>query len=69
MKDGAYLHEGTNKFRAVFLFTDIFGLNLVNSKLMADRFSKELGCDVWVPDLFGGEHTVSFIARVSCNPR
>ncbi|TCD65096.1 hypothetical protein EIP91_003070, partial [Steccherinum ochraceum] len=54
MKDGAYLHEGSDKSRAVFLFTDIFGLGLVNSKLMADRFSKELDCDVWVPDLFAG---------------
>ncbi|KAL1744446.1 dienelactone hydrolase [Schizophyllum fasciatum] len=38
--------------RAIVLLTDIFGLNLVNSKLMADRFSQELACDVWVPNLF-----------------
>ncbi|KAL1700903.1 Alpha/Beta hydrolase protein [Schizophyllum commune] len=37
---------------AIVLLTDIFGLNLVNSKIMADRFSQELGCDVWVPNLF-----------------
>ncbi|THH31165.1 hypothetical protein EUX98_g3022 [Antrodiella citrinella] len=54
MVDGAYLHEGSNKSRAVVLLTDIFGLPLVNCKIMADRFSKELDCDVWVPDLFDG---------------
>ena len=37
---------------AIVLLTDIFGLKLVNSKIMADRFSQELGCDVWVPNLF-----------------
>ena len=39
---------------AVVLITDIFGLPLVNCKIMADRFAKEVGCDVWVPDLFNG---------------
>ena len=54
MVDGAYLHEGSNKTRAVFLLTDIFGLPLVNCKLMADQMSKKLDCDVWVPDMFNG---------------
>lgn len=38
--------------RAIILLTDVFGLPLVNSRLLADKFSKELSCDVWIPDLF-----------------
>jgi carboxymethylenebutenolidase len=36
------------------VLTDAFGLALVNSKIIADKISKELACDVWVPDLFNG---------------
>ena len=56
MVDGAYFHagpEGAPK-RAVVLLTDIFGLPLVNCKLGADKISKRVGCDVWIPDLFAG---------------
>lgn len=61
MVDGAYLRAaptvegaadaGTPK-RAVVLLTDIFGLPLKNSKLVADEIARRVGCDVWVPDLF-----------------
>jgi len=56
MVDGAYLHESPSgsKTRAVIFLTDVFGLPLVNCKLMADQFSEKLDCDVWVPDLFNG---------------
>ncbi|KAH8104516.1 dienelactone hydrolase endo-1,3,1,4-beta-D-glucanase [Cristinia sonorae] len=54
MVDDAYLHEGSNKSRAIIFLTDIFGLPLVNCKIMADKLSKELDCDVWIPDLFAG---------------
>jgi carboxymethylenebutenolidase len=40
--------------RAIILLSDAFGLPLVNSHLLADKFSKELSCDVWIPDLFDG---------------
>ncbi|KZT55530.1 hypothetical protein CALCODRAFT_498548 [Calocera cornea HHB12733] len=40
---------------AVVLFTDVFGLPLGNPKVMADSFAKELGLDVWVPDMFNGK--------------
>ncbi|KAF7797454.1 hypothetical protein EIP86_008651 [Pleurotus ostreatoroseus] len=57
MVGDAYLRaasaEGPSK-AAVVLLTDIFGLALVNSKLIADEISKRLQCDVWVPDLFAG---------------
>ncbi|TFK52532.1 dienelactone hydrolase endo-1,3,1,4-beta-D-glucanase [Heliocybe sulcata] len=52
-----YLHrapEGSTSTRAVFLLSDIFGLPLKNSKILADTISKRLQCDVWVPDLFAG---------------
>ncbi|KAI5892199.1 uncharacterized protein SCHCODRAFT_015880 [Schizophyllum commune H4-8] len=41
--------QWTPSHRAVVLLTDIFGLNLPNPKLLADRFSQELGCDVVGP--------------------
>ena len=53
----------TQKF-GVILLTDAFGLELVNSKLIADRIANELGCDVWVPDLFDGRATLSFLASL-----
>ena len=37
MIDGAYFHEGPNKKFAIILLTDIFGLPLVNSKLLVSR--------------------------------
>ena len=46
--------QANPKKAAVVLLTDAFGLPLVNCKIMADLFAKEVGCDVWVPDLFNG---------------
>jgi carboxymethylenebutenolidase len=43
-----------HKKTAVVLLTDIFGLPLQNSKIMADTLAQRLGVDVWVPDLFAG---------------
>ena len=34
--------------------TDSFGLNLINTKLLADRFAAETGCKVLVPDVIPG---------------
>ncbi|KZV76161.1 alpha/beta-hydrolase [Peniophora sp. CONT] len=57
--DGAYLHAAPSPApgpkRAVVLFTDIFGLDLVNCKVQADALSEKLNMDVWVPDLFDGK--------------
>src|SRR5258706_7976154 len=46
--------EATKK--AVVLCTDGSGLALPNCKFIADELAKELGCDVWIPDYFLGEH-------------
>ena len=40
--------------RAVLLLTDVFGLPLKNSKIVADNLAKRLNCDVWIPDYFEG---------------
>ncbi|KAF8515308.1 dienelactone hydrolase endo-1,3,1,4-beta-D-glucanase [Hysterangium stoloniferum] len=40
--------------RAVVILTDVFGLKIANPKLLADKYSQVLKCDVWVPDLFEG---------------
>ena len=54
--DGAYFAPGPegSTSRTVVYLTDVFGLPLKNSKLMADELAKALACDVWVPDLFNG---------------
>ena len=57
MIDGAYFAAGTDaslSTKAVILLTDVFGLPLKNSKILADVYAKEVGCDVWVPDMFDG---------------
>ncbi|KAG6918345.1 hypothetical protein DXG01_014994 [Tephrocybe rancida] len=53
---GAYLAAGPTQpsKRSIVLLTDVFGLPLKNCKIIADHFSKELDCDVWVPDYFAG---------------
>lgn len=59
MESGAYFvraettADGPKK--ALVLLTDIFGLPLVNSKLIADKMSKKTGMDVWIPDIFDGK--------------
>jgi hypothetical protein len=58
--DGAYLSAGLegNTKRAIVLITDIYGLPLVNCKIIADRLSKSLLCDVLVPDIFNGAYLI-----------
>ncbi|KAJ7670241.1 dienelactone hydrolase endo-1-3,1,4-beta-D-glucanase [Mycena rosella] len=56
--EGAYFATGGNAKRAIILLTDIFGLPLKNSKILADNFAKHLDCDVWIPDLFQGHPPV-----------
>ncbi|KAF6759234.1 dienelactone hydrolase endo-1,3,1,4-beta-D-glucanase [Ephemerocybe angulata] len=54
---GAYFAprpENGQKDVAAILLTDAFGLPLKNCKLMADKIAAQVGCDVWVPDLFQG---------------
>jgi hypothetical protein len=62
--DGAYhavAPMGESK-QAVVLLTDGFGLELKNCKILADKLSRRLGCDVWVPDYFKGEQRL-FVAK------
>jgi hypothetical protein len=68
LKDGAYIysygpenqsHDGAPDpagKKAIILLTDIFGLDLKNSKILADSFGERLKCDVLVPDLFNGTY-------------
>lgn len=61
--EGAYYApapQGERK-RAVILLTDGFGLELNNPKILADKLSNRLGCDVWVPDYFKGEQSQSSV--------
>jgi carboxymethylenebutenolidase len=46
-KDGTYFMAGPAvSTDAVMLLTDAFGLPLMNCKILADNFSKHLGCDM-----------------------
>ena len=70
IKDGAYVYSSGSESEsqdgganmtgktAIILLTDIFGLDLKNSKILADSFGDRLGphCDVHVPDLFNGKY-------------
>ncbi|KAJ7459828.1 dienelactone hydrolase [Mycena latifolia] len=57
--ESAYFATGGTSKRAIILLTDIFGLPLKNSKILADNFAMHLQCDVWVPDLFAGHPPVT----------
>lgn len=63
MVNNAYFAAGPagNTSRVIVLLTDIFGLPLVNCKIIADNLSKRLACDVWVPDLFNGALEIVFV--------
>lgn len=54
-ENGAYFIAGNDSTRAIILLTDAFGLSLKNNRILADRFAEEVGCDVWVPDIFNGK--------------
>lgn len=57
MVDGHYYRpapEGSPKTSAIIVLTDIFGVALKNPKIIADKLAQEVGCDVWVPDVFNG---------------
>ncbi|EJT99857.1 alpha/beta-hydrolase [Dacryopinax primogenitus] len=43
-----------NEHKAVVIFTDVLGLPLGNSQLIADEFAKKLNLPVYVPDMFMG---------------
>lgn len=69
MVQGAYFATGGLSDRAIILLTDIFGLPLNNSQILADNFAKHLKCDVWVPDMFAGasrilRRDITFIVQV-----
>ncbi|KAJ7780628.1 hypothetical protein DFH07DRAFT_792974 [Mycena maculata] len=60
--EGSYFTTGATggpSKRAIILLTDVFGLPLKNSKILADNFATHLQCDVWVPDLFQGHPPVT----------
>ena len=48
------------KKKAIVFLTDIFGLPLVNCKIMADGLNEKVGVDVYVPDLFNGERSYCY---------
>lgn len=50
----AYVASGSKK-GTIVVATDIFGLAIDNPMIVADRFAKETGYSVVVPDLFNGE--------------
>lgn len=45
--------------------TDIFGLGLVNCKILADWFAEKTGFPVFVPDYFEGARRLLSLARTA----
>ena len=53
----------TSNGATIIYITDSFGLNLINAKLLADRFATETGCRVLVPDVVpGGGISIAVLA-------
>lgn len=49
-----YVAKGTNDKGGVVIATDIFGLGIVNAKIVADKIALQSGLSVYVPDIFPG---------------
>jgi dienelactone hydrolase len=43
--------ENSNPKSSILFLTDAFGLKLINSKLLADRYAAETNCKVIMPDV------------------
>lgn len=57
----AYLRTGgTQGGKAVVILPDAFGLPIPNTQIIADRLSKKLGIEVYVPDIYHGTPSISF---------
>ncbi|KAF8501051.1 dienelactone hydrolase endo-1-3,1,4-beta-D-glucanase [Russula emetica] len=53
--------DDTEQTKAIVLLTDVFGLHLPNPRIIADHLAKQVGVDVWVPDLFNGASHITSI--------
>ncbi|SCU92495.1 LAME_0F00210g1_1 [Lachancea meyersii CBS 8951] len=49
-----YITGSSSSAKIIVILTDVFGLNLINTKLIADQFGKA-GYEVYVPDILFGE--------------
>lgn len=47
--------DATQSSKAIVSMTDVFGLALKNSKIIADMLAEKTGYTVYVPDLFDGQ--------------
>lgn len=47
--------EGASQ-KAIIISPDVFGLGIVNPKLIADQLNEKVGCNVYVPDVFEGKY-------------
>ncbi|KFA54050.1 hypothetical protein S40293_09837 [Stachybotrys chartarum IBT 40293] len=46
--------EDPAPFAVIIFITDIFGMKLINNKLLADKYAADTGCRVLVPDVIPG---------------
>jgi len=54
-----HITETSASKKAIVLFTDIYGIPLVNNRIIADKISEQVGVDVWVPNLFDGSPPIT----------
>lgn len=51
--------EGSTSKSTILFICDAFGLNLINNKLLSDRYAADTGCRVLTPDFFPGGTALS----------
>jgi dienelactone hydrolase len=49
-----YVAKGSSDKGAIVIATDIFGLGIVNPRIVADKLAADSGLSVYVPDIFPG---------------
>lgn len=46
--------------KAIVMVTDVFGWDLINTRVLADKYAEALGARVYLPDYFHGESITAF---------
>ncbi|PWN37580.1 alpha/beta-hydrolase, partial [Meira miltonrushii] len=50
-----YITGSESADKAILIIPDVFGITLVNTRLLADKYAESVGARVYVPDFFDGQ--------------
>lgn len=53
-----YVTGDKNSKAAILIVHDVFGISLVNTKVLADKYAETVGAAVYLPDFFEGNDFV-----------